>query len=313
MRIIRRGLAGSMLLGLVVVAAAAAYRADPSAMLVSIAGKVEVQRSGKAVASGPGSSLEAGDRVIVPTGGKAVILYRTGKMQTATATVTVEARASEQPGNIYSQAVKTATQVATTDAAKQPNRQGAIRPVAGEPVPIAPRNDIVVLDVRPSFTWFAVPGATLYTVQIRRTDLAGSRPVRFEAGRDTVFTFPANAPALVPGATYEWTVGAGAGARTASLQTFKVISSKEFEAYSVALNEISTSGIDPMTDGLFVAALAAREAGLYYEADRALAQMSRNGAGSGRMYHLLRGVVWDRLGDLEARAKAFQAADGELR
>jgi hypothetical protein len=315
MRNVRRGLAASFLLGLVVVAAGAARVAEPVALIASTNGKVEVQRAGKAVASGPGASLEAGDRVVVPTGGKAVIMYRTGKMETATATLTVEARSSEAVGNLYKQAGQTLTQVATTDASKQPNRQGMIRPVAGEPVPIAPRNGIVVLDVRPTFTWFAVPGATQYTVQIRRTDLAGSRPVRFPTGRDTTFTYPSTAPALVPGATYEWSVGAGANPRVGAPEQsrFKVISPKEFETYSTTLNEIGSSGVDPMTDGLFIAALAARDAGLFYEADRALSQMQKNGAGTGRMYHLLRGVVLDQLGDLEARALAFQAADRELR
>ncbi|HUF50102.1 MAG TPA: hypothetical protein VMN60_04680 [Longimicrobiales bacterium] len=308
----RAGVAAILLVVAVMAASAIQPPADPAALVVQLSGRVEVQRAGRTLPVTVGASLEAGDRLVVPAGGRAVLMYRTGKMETATSTLTIEARQSEQPSNLYRQTVQTAVAVATTDAGKQPNRQGMIRPVPGEPTPSTPRNGIKVLDVRPTFTWLAVPGATAYTIQIRRTDLDGARPVRFQhAHADTTWTYPADSPALVPGASYEWTVAAAPGGRPAVAARFRVVSAVEFDALSRMLGEFAAAGIDPMSDGLFVTALWYRETGLFYEAQRALDQMSRAGAGSGRMFHLLRGVVLDQLGDIDAASLAFQAADRE--
>jgi hypothetical protein len=184
-----------------------------------------------------------------------------------------------------------------------------VRPLPGQAAPIAPRNAIVVLDVRPSFTWFAAAGTPTYTVQIQQVDGADARPARFEAGQDTTWSYPAAAPALLPGATYRWTVAANG--RAAEPQTFRVVSGAEFATLAQALAELAESGVDPLTDGLYVTALRYRDAGLFYEADRALARLAENGSGTGRAFHLLRGEVFDRMGLLELAAAAFRAADRE--
>jgi len=303
-----RGVIGLLLLVIVVMAAVVV--AEPAAVVVQTAGKVELQRAGRTLPVAVGTSLEVGDRLVVPAGGKAVMMYRTGKMETATSTITIQARESEQVGNLYRQTVQTIVQVATTDAAKQANRQGMIRPVAGMPSPIAPRNEIRVLDVRPTFTWNAVTGGTRYTVQVLRTDLPGARPLRFDAGADTVWTYPATEPALVPGASYQWTVATAEG-RPAAPQKFRIITPEELGNVTSLLSAVSESGLDPMGDGLFLAALFYRDAGLFYEADRALARIAASGGGTGRTFHLLRGEVFDAIGDLEAASRAFQAADAE--
>jgi hypothetical protein len=94
-------------------------------------------------------------------------------------------------------------------------------------------------------------------------------------------------------------------------QTFRIVGHAEFEQLSTAFAELTASGVDPASDGLFVAALRYRDAGLFYEAERALARLAGNGSGSGRAFHLLRGEVLDRLGALEAASASFQAADRE--
>lgn len=282
--------------------------AEPAAVVIQMAGKVELQRAGKTVPIAVGTPLEAGDRVVVPGGSKAVLMYRTGKIETATAPVTIAARESEQVGNLYRQTMQTIAQVATTDAARQPNRQGMIRPVPGEPTPIAPRNGIRVLDVRPTFSWFAVPGAGSYMIQLRRTDVAGSRPVRFQAGMDTVWSYPTTAPPLIPGATYHWTVAAGAAGRPAQENTFRVVDGETLARVQGMLDDLTAAGVDPSADGLFVTALWYRDTGLYYEAHRALTGLAAAG-GTGRTVYLLHGEVLDRIGDLEAASRAFRAAD----
>jgi len=289
----------------------APQRAESVAVLVQFTGKVEIQRaSAKPMPASVGLSLQPGDKVVVPSGGKAVVMYRTGQLQTAAASLTIAEPARKDQGALYERTLNTITRVASTDAAKQPNRQGMIRPVDGAATPVSPRNGIAVIDLRPQFVWFSVPSATGYTVQIRRTDVTGIPPMRFSAGTDTAWSYPSSAPVLVPGATYEWTVGA-IGGRPGTVQKFRIVAADEFSRVAGTLDELQQAGVDPFTDGLFVLALTYREAGLLYEAQSALMRLDANGQGTGRTFHMLQGDVLNSLGDLDGASRAFIAADAE--
>ena len=298
----------------VIILATAAFtywRAEPSAVVVQISGAVQVQRTGSApVKATVGLSLVPGDKVIIGNSSKAVLLYKTGRMQTTSESVTIEDAQRDKPGGLFNQTVTTLVQVATTNARTQPNRQGMIRPIQGEPAPIAPRNNIKVADLHPTFTWFRLAEAPGYTVQLRRVDPLPSRPERFNIGSDTAWVYPANATPLIPGATYEWTVAGNNGGRPATVQRFRIMTSDDFTRVAETLKELTTAGIDPLGDGLFLSALAYRDAGLMYDAGRLLDRLDAAGA-RGRAYLLLRGEVFDALGDLDAAAKAFAAADAE--
>ena len=303
---------GVLMLAVLVSAAFYRWSADPSAVVVQITGGVQVQRVGKtaSVPATVGLSLMPGDKVVVAAGGKAVLLYKTGKMQPVSQTTTIEDAQRDKPGGLFNQTVSTLTQVATTNARTQPNRQGMIRPIAGEPAPIAPRNGVKVADLHPAFTWFRLPDAKSYTLQVRRIEPMASRPERYDVGTDTSWTYPASATPLMPGGLYEWTVAAGSGGRPATVQRFRVLGSDDFTRVATTMNELVAAGIDPLGDGLFLTALAYRDAGLMYEASAMLERLGRNGA-SGRAYHLLRGEVQDALGDLDSAAKSFAVADAE--
>ncbi len=199
--------------------------------------------------------------------------------------------------------------MATTDARSQPNRQGMIRPITGAPVPIAPRNAIAVMDVRPTLTWFSVPEAERYMVQLRRVAPTETDPRRFEVGSDTTWVYPSTAAPLVPGATYAWTVGPIGAGRPASEQRFTVAGSQTIAGVQSTLLSLMEAGMDPAGDGLFLAALAYRDAGLYYEAQRALEQIEARGDAAGFSYHMLRGEVADAIGDMETAQEAFEMAD----
>jgi len=301
-----------VLAALVVTAAFVHFSADPSAVVVQISGGVQVQRGGQGtpLAATVGLGLNPGDKVIVATGAKAVLLYKTGKMQTTSQTMTIEDAQRDKPGGLFNQTVTTLAQVATTNARTQPNRQGMIRPIQGEPAPISPRNNVKVGDLHPSFTWFKVAGAPSYIVQIRRLEPFASKPERFNVSADTSWSYPSNATPLIPGAAYEWTVASANGGRPATVQRFRVMSGEDLSRVAGTLNELIASGIDPLGDGLFLTALAYRDAGLMYDASRLLDRMQMSGA-SGKSYYLLRGEVYDALGDLDAAAKAFATADAE--
>lgn len=301
---------GMLLIVLLVAAAFAHISADPAAVVVQISGSVQIQRAGQG-ATAPatvGASLMSGDKVVVGSGAKAVLLYKTGKMVPTSTTVTIADAQRDKPGGLFNQTVSTLTQVATTNARTQPNRQGMIRPIAGEPTPISPRNLVKVADLHPTFSWMKLEDATAYIVQVRRIEPFASKPERFQAGNVTSWTYPADATPLIPGAIYEWTV-AGSTGRPATVQRFRVVSAEDFSRIATTVAELTSAGIDPLGDGLFLTALAYRDAGLMYEAGRLLDRLHSSGAPTGREFYLLRGEVLDALGDLDGAAKAFATAD----
>jgi hypothetical protein len=291
--------------------AMAALQSDPVALLVKLQGDVTIERSdgGDGVAGTVGMQLNAGDRVVVAQGGEAVVLYRTGKMVKAAAPVVIEEAAEGESSSLFANTVRTLGQVATTDARTQPNRQGMIRPIAGAPVPLAPRNTIKVLELRPEFTWMSVPAAKAYVIQIQRQGADAPRPVRFTVGTDTTWSWPQAEAPLIPGATYVWTVGGEGIGRVAEPQTFTVASSADLSIVEQTLNGLIQAGIDPSSDGLFLAALAYRDAGLFYEAQRALDSIEAQGNASGRAFYMLRGEVYDAIGDAPRAETAFDMAD----
>jgi hypothetical protein len=295
--------------------------AEPAAVLVQMSGAVQVQHSGQAPSAATiGMHLLSGDRLIVPQGGKAVLLYRTGKMQTATAPIMISDAKASQSAGLFSRTVQTLSVVATTDARAHPNRQGMIRPIAGSAVPVSPRNHIKVLSVRPTLVWFRIPEAPGYVVQVRRVDAActtGSpetrpaqcKPVRYQAGADTSFNVPEKEP-LARGGAYEWAVAPTSGGRVSEVQRFQVAGEKDQSAIDAELKEMTAAGINPTTDGLFLSALAYRSAGLFYDAKRALDRLPA-AAANGKAYHQLRGEVLDALGDLDGAAREFSEADAQ--
>lgn len=303
----------SVALAVVLVTAAfARYSADPSAVVVQIAGSVQVQKVGNAtpVAASVGLALSTGDKVIVANGSKAVLLYKTGRMLTTTQSVTIEDAKADKPGGLFNQTVSTLTQVATTNARTQPNRQGMIRPIQGEPAPIMPRNGLKVASLQPVFRWFSLPDATGYIVQIRRIEPMPGKPERFTvASTDTTWTYPSAGTPLMPGALYEWTVASSTG-RPATVQRFRVMGSDDLARVHATMTELISAGIDPNDDGMFLSALAFRDAGLMYTANTMLDRLAASGA-SGRAFYLLRGEVYDALGNVDGAAAAFSKADAE--
>jgi hypothetical protein len=291
-------------------AAFARFAAEPAAVVVQVNGAVQIQRAGQTAATPAtvGASLMAGDKVVVGSGAKAVLLYKTGKMVPASATVTIADAQRDKAGGLFQQTVTTLAQVATTNARTQPNRQGMIRPVAGEATPISPRNMVKVADLHPTFSWQKIEDATSYIVQIRRVEPFPGKPERFTTTGITSWTYPAEATPLVPGGLYEWTVASAAG-RPATMQRFRIVSAEDLSRVALTFKELTAAGIDPLGDGLFLTALAYRDAGLMYDASRMLDRIEHGGAAGGREFYLLRGEVLDALGDLDGAAKAFASAD----
>ena len=279
---------------------------DPVAMVVRVTGSVQVRRAdGATETATAGVRLMPGDRLEVASGAQAVILYVSGRRETVTQSLAIAAPEQAHRAGVFDRTVSTLNAVASSDARQQPNRQGMIRPIAGAPTLIGPRNEIRVADLRPTFSWSAVPGATSYVIQIRSED--GLTRKRFNVGSDTVWTMPADGHPLQPGVTYVWTVGTNQG-RVGEEQRFATLTAVQYAAIAEGMAELREAELDPWSDGLFLSALIFRDSEVFYEADRALRQLEASGTPLGPPFYMLRGEVYDALGMIDAAAEAFTRA-----
>lgn len=260
----------SRVLPLVLVAASSlqAQVSEADALVVYVVPDVVVIRGRDTLAASVGLTLSAGDRLAVAAGGRAVIVRASGRSETFTSSATISAATRSEPGGLVRNTLALLGQM-STDARMQPNRAAMIRPIAGAAVAISPRNGITVLDLRPTFVWFAATSRP-YTVQLARKH---GVPLRFTDIQDTVWTLPDSELPLLAGAEYEWTVTAGVGGRTPTAVTFRAISSAELAVLTRHLESLSAEGLDFEKEGLLLAAAAYLEAGLVYDALHALERL----------------------------------------
>lgn len=279
------------------------------AVVIRVAGAVHVLRGqpARATPAAAGTRLVAGDVVRPAAGAAATLLHRDGRIQAVAAPLRLAAPGTAPPQGLFARTVGTLQQVAVADPRQQPGRAGVIRPVPGGIVAIEPRNGIRVLDVRPRLVWSAVPGAASYTIQLWS---AGEAPVRFRTGTDTTTLFPDSLPPLRPGVEYRWTVAAAPRGRPAQPQTFRVAGEPERAAIAHALDALRAAGLDPDGDGLLLAAIAYRDAGLVYRARAALDRLEATGGPLGPEALLLRARLLEAAGDSAAADGARARARG---
>jgi tetratricopeptide (TPR) repeat protein len=281
---------------------------SPAALIIKVSGAVSVKIGNAApVAAAAGTPLSVGDQIL-PQGGQAVVVHSTGRKQDVSAALTIQAPSAAQ-SSTFSRAAGVIASAATSNARSAPNRQGMIRPVPGEPVLVSPRNGVTVMGTRPTFTWLTVDGANGYMIQIRRR---GGAFMRLESA-DTTFTLPSAAPALMPGETYTWTVAPMGAGRPTREQAFTVIGGTAYAAVQDDLRELADNDLDPLTDGLFLTVTIYSDAGLFYEAAAALAFLEESGSPLSAQAWLLRGEIYDALGQLDDARDAFDRADELLR
>lgn len=279
----------------------------PAAVIVKVDGSVQIRPGGgEAGPASVGTRLSVGDQIVPGAGGRAVVVSRTGATRTVTEAVTIQAPSAGDDGDIFARTVQVLSQAASSDARSQPNRQGMIRPIPGQPTQVGPRNSIAVLEVRPTFQWHEVEGARGYVIQIRRE---GAPPKRYETGPDTTWTLPDSAEALARGETYLWTIAPTGMGRPAREQVFEVATEDTYEGVTENLESLEAAGLDPAADGLFLAAVVYREAGLFYDAADALEALSDDGTPMSADAYFLLGEVLDRLGRLEEARSAFDQGD----
>ena len=283
------------------------FQEAPAAVVVAVQGAVEVVLGGAfPTAAAVGTRLASGDRVI-PAGGVATIVHASGRTERVTEALTIPSSAGDPEVSAFSRTIRVLASAASTDARGNPNRQGMIRPIPGEPVLIAPRNGLKVLSVRPTFAWHSVEGATGYRIQVRNVEGGMNR---YETS-DTTCTLPVDAPDLKRGQSYAWTVAPSGSGRPTREQRFVVLGGKEYGEVAGALESLTAAGLDPSGAGALMATAVFREVGLFYDASATLAGMSDEELGAD--VFLLKGEILDALGDLEGAGAAFDEADRLMR
>lgn len=296
----------------VLVAMPLAAQDGPAALVIRLQGDVQIRHGGaEAAAAVVGERLQSGDEVLPASGARAFLITRSGATQQVTEATTVAAPQGGGNADMFERAMRTLAQAATADARTAGGRQGMIRPIPGEPVLVAPRNSLTVTATRPTFSWLPVDGATGYTIQIRRVDPPGDRPVRFQVGNETEWALPDSVAELTAGAEYAWTVAPIRGRPTRE-QRFHVIDPtgrSELESY---LDQVTEMGLDPQGDGLFLTAMIFRDMDLFYDANDALQVMEGSGDMSAELY-LLKGEILNYLGRGEEATEAFDKADELMR
>jgi len=296
----------------VAVASPLAAQDDPAALVIRVQGDVQVRHGGAdPAAAAVGERLQPGDEVLPASGARAFLITRTGATQQVTEATTVSEPQGGGNPDMFDRAMRTLAQAASADARSAGGRQGMIRPIPGEPVLVAPRNGLIVTSRRPTFSWMAVEGATGYTIQVRRVDPPGERPMRFQVESGTEWTLPDSVAELTEGAEYAWTVAPSAG-RPAREQRFHIIDPIgriELDGY---VEQVSDMGLDPQGDGLFLTAMIFRDMNLYYDAADALDALESAGDMSAELY-LLKGEILNSLGHGEEATAAFNKADEMMR
>jgi hypothetical protein len=164
-------------------------------LLVSVQGAVALRRAGWSMATpiGPGAALRRGDLVSVPRQGRATVACADLTLQELPAGrfSGIPCAVPKQTALVYEGSLLAATRGDEADEV---------------PIVIAPRRTRL-LSPRPVLRWSVPPGAGSVTVAVRGAGVAWS--TQPPAGTASL-TYPADAPALQPDATYRVTVTAGA-------------------------------------------------------------------------------------------------------
>jgi hypothetical protein len=294
---------------------AAIAHTDPLAVIASVKGKVEVSAKGKTTRAGFGRPLESGDKVVVGPGGSASVFFNDGNVieLSEKSSITIGGKvakpgaasaAPELPGDVYANVSKFVTSGSRqTGLVAMANMRSA-----GEqkPIIIGPRNT-VVMDGRPTFSWFSVEGATRYRVAV--TGDAGEA-WNSEAEGDTVLPYPKDATGLEPGADYVLEVEAlnELGPLRKETCVFHVLSSEGAAAVRANIDRIGEStGSQDNAATHFLAGSYLFGLGLYKQAAdqfEALARLSPNSPAP----HDALGTIYRAQGLMELAAAEFKTA-----
>lgn len=286
----------------------AGQQAEAVAVVLRVDGVVELIREVRDSAGAPGlvrrsvrvgHRLQAGDRVEPRGDGNLAVLNRTGQRETIREPVFLEARTEAGGDDLFRRTVDMLDRAGGADTRVTPARVDAVRPRPGVPVPVAPRNGVLIMAAQPRLEWFAVEGAEEYTVRI---GAPGEREVRYTAA-DTSLVLPR---ALAPGRRYDWRVEvAGRPGPEASLRT---ISDDEATALVEGLADLRARGFDPDGEGRLLKVVIYTGLELLYGALDELLALEARAGDAGADVVALKGEILARVGRVDEARRALDRA-----
>jgi hypothetical protein len=241
---------------------------EPVALVIDATQRVQVVRATQELAEAVqvGFRLHPGDQLLVPGGSRAVLLYRNGRMERVTGTLTLAA--GRDFGTLGLGGL-----ISVLD--QRPRRGEGVSGElpnlpSGGPVPLQPPHGATILSARPHFIWHAAERADGYVLTIED---GLSEPRRFQVGHATEWRIPGDVPPLMRGRSYRWTVSSGGGMVASA--GFSVIAEPVLEVLTGRLIEIDGSVLAEQRPLLRL--LSFLEAGLVHEASRELDAMAASG------------------------------------
>ncbi len=283
----------TLVLTALLLAPAAGPPPGPAAMVLEVAGRPTLQRAGAAPRPLRAMELLHADDLLQPQGGPVtLVVFADGhgeKLKTQAA-VRVKRDGCQPAESVERLKPKVAGGQfeKIKDLVGTSGRAGAVitRTIAEDPRDryqprlrkegpyVTPVHGSSVYSVRPAFSWPPAPGATIYVVSLREVRDAGERVVWQEESREPRLDYPAAAPPLKRGASYQWTVTGrpgGAEARPVAESRFRVVAESEERA----LREFLQLGEGDDPAGWALAAVAFDSLAVSDQALKLFAKLSR--------------------------------------
>lgn len=297
-----------MALALLLAGFGAASAQAPSALISQFRGDVKVHKvaDGAVLPAKVGLQLFEGDRVDVARGSRAVLLFKNGRLVTATTPIVVAAMGGAGAAEVFERVART---LAGAERLNPPEAKSAFgRPPPAGAYPLAPAFGSAVVGDRPTFAWQPQEGTDTYLVQIRPA--AGGAPLRFTVPGAGPWELPDTVAPLTRGAEYVWTVVPLPGGRAAAEERFRVLDAEALASLTGFRTSLVEAGVDPDGDGLLVVAVVSADLGLLHEAEAALERLlaATPEAALDPSVGLLHAQVLEKLGRTDEARAAYDRA-----
>jgi len=215
-----------------------------AALVVKTTGEVKVQRGSKQKTIVGKFPLQIGDKVVVSSGGSALVMFANGKKVNVTSTLEITEKAAAVDGTsgnskLAGMAVSSASKGKNADLKGKSGGVGGMVRAAG---PAGPTVQIVsvlnskTLSTRPTFAWITSKPAESSSLELLDEE---GESVWTATTKDTVAALPEDHAPLKPGTEYTLTVKSiidGDEAETSS--TFVVADEKESKEVTSAVDEV---------------------------------------------------------------------------
>ena len=304
---------GAIIVGLLAVAATAAWAQEPLAVLTEIQlkrGKVEVKPAGQPDWQPPKPllSLRAGDQVRVTGDGRAVLVFTGGRgsqlVTQSNSPFTVQAGPAEGTVDRARVVLGNVTNFLVGAQRERTYQSLSVRSVRAQPPLILAPRDTRVMPGAVTFDW---AGSDRLKYHVRLLGPQGVVWEQAEVSRAPL-PYPSTGPTLAPGSRYTWELSTKEhGVQRASFDVAPAADAARVKEALAVLGPGTAGNYPPATLALMRAGLLFQES-LYAEARQELVRAIAASPEEATL-HLLLGHVYDRTGLNQLAANEFEEAE----